>query len=175
MLKLLEARYHRLHLYAAGEVPGLVTVAGPVLCGCGSCGDTLAEVVLTPFTSDFQLRWVVEILHGFSEVAPGVWRWSRHAQRSRRGAPHTAPRPRFYRTMGGVITARGDLVVNGSAGRAVQQRGLEHMARMQRIGLLGPGDAFTIGCQETLPHMSRLSYEGLMREAIIDPRLMPAT
>jgi hypothetical protein len=178
MLKSLEARYHRLHLYDPEDVPPALrvrTVAGTVLCGCGSCGDTLAEVVLTPFTTDRQLRWSVEVLQGYSEVAPGVWRWSRHAQRSPRGAPHAAPRPRFWQPLGGVITKRGELVVNGPHGRIVRARDRGHELRMQWVGLLGPGDAIMIGCQHEIPHMSRLSYEGLMREAIIDLRLMPAS
>src|SRR5258708_36045420 len=177
MLKPLEARYHRLHLYDAEDVPGhpVRTVAGPVLCGCGSCGDTLAEVVLTPFTNDRQLRWSVELLQGYSEVTPSVWRWSRHARRSPRGAPHTAPRPRFWQPLCGVITKRGELVVNGPRGRIVRDRGHEHELRMKWIALLGCGDALMIGCQHEIPHMSQLSYDGLMREAIIDPRLMPAS
>jgi hypothetical protein len=171
MLKPLEARYHRLHPYDAKDVPGLRTVAGPVLCGCASCGDELAEVVLMPsFTGTRELGWIIEVLRGYSRAAPGIWRWSRHAARSKRGMPHNAARPNFWQPLEGVITRRGELVVNGPNGRYVHNRGREHEGRFKQIALLMPGDSITISCQQASPHMSRLSYDGLMREAAINIR-----
>jgi hypothetical protein len=126
MPKPLEARYHRLHLHNE-DIDGqtLLTVAGVVLCGCGSCGDELAEVVLTPFTFDSQLRWNVAVRRGYARVAPGTWRWSRHAQRSFRGAGHHAPKVQFRGEDGPgveIVTARGDRIIR-ELNRVIVYRG----------------------------------------------------
>jgi hypothetical protein len=155
----LEARYHRLHLHNS-DIAGhpIRTVAGPVLCGCGSCGDELAEVVLIPF----DLSWGIEIRRGYSQDRTGVWRWNRHDDRRRP-----------VRWGGQLITARGDLITR-LPGRTTVERGVgEHVVLMKRIGALRPGEALSIGCRQASPHISRISYDRLMKGAIIDERLMP--
>lgn len=147
-----------------------------MLCGNGCCGDTLAEVVLIPPFNDGAWRWGVDVRRGYSQTAPNTYRWSRHAKRSYCGAPHNAPNGRRYVLQGerGIFTTSGDLLVLSPSGEPARCIRAEHAATMKRIAFLHQGDALTINCQHKSPHVSRLSYKGLMREVLRDSRLASA-
>jgi hypothetical protein len=106
----LEARYHRLQLVDPGIVNRPIqTYACVILCGCGSCGDELADVRLT--VGGDHLR--IDVRPGYSQVPIGAWRWSRHARRSYRGAASHAPRLPKNPGCQRLVTKHGDQVVVG--------------------------------------------------------------
>jgi hypothetical protein len=164
MLDVLEARCHRLHKHPV-EIGShtAVTIAGPVLCGFGGCGDELAQVVLVPF----DLSWGVDVSRHYSQQPDGHWRWRQHSPRTYR--PTTAA------PWSQIVTSRGDLIMQGPSGTHIRRGAAIHAASMKRVAYLHPGEFLVIGCRRKSPHVSLLSYERLMREAIIDERLMPAS
>jgi hypothetical protein len=159
----LEARYHHMQLVDPGIVDrDAQTYSCVILCGCGGCGDQLAYVCLH---GD---HWSVEVRLGYSQSSPGVWRWSRHARRSYRHAGSHAPRlpipttPRLQR----LVTKHGDQVVRGPATHIIVKGhgAYDYALREKFAAFLYPGEAIMIGCQQASPHLSRVSYEALMRQ-----------
>lgn len=147
-------------------------------CGCqgGSCGDELATLIL--WNVERPWVWDVWVKRGYSQRPPGsgVWMWSRHARRSRRGAPDHAP------ALGsGTVTRQGDVVL----GRALDRGGAGFVADRKRIAFLrSPANTdeaprfvrgfrseelfgvwITMGCQQAIPHLSVITYDAVMRQA----------
>lgn len=161
----LEARYHRMHHLVGPDIVNrpVLTYACVILCGCGGCGDQLAYACLT---GD---HWSIDLRLGYSQSSPGVWRWSRHARRSYRHAGSHAPRLPMPTDPGlhHLVTKQGDKVIRGPGTGSIVVKGhggYDYALRDKLAGFLYPGEAIKIGCQQKSPHVSRVSYEGLMRQ-----------
>jgi hypothetical protein len=163
MLAAPEARYHRLDGLSR-EIAGKTfhTVAGEVLCSYGSCGHVLAEVTLSPFDH----AWSVDVSRHYSHQPDGRWRWRAHSPRTYR--------PRMVAPFAAKVTTRGDLILTGPSGTQVRYAAAGHVANRKQIALLRPGESIMIECRQKGAHLSRISYEGLMREITIEARLIPA-